>query len=320
MQRALVSIIVGSSLSLAGCSESDSDRGGWDQPANDSGDAGGTDDDGTDESTASTSGEGTQTDVTETEAGETETEDDGGDPLPDCEPGSLDGAAGATDDEQTPGGLLYNVRTPDDYDPTVAHPLILVASPAGADRNGNEQFTRLTSAATGAGYLIAYVGNIQPNDPAGIEELTKIPGLVQDRWCVDPGRVFVTGHSNGGTLSHMLAGWGNSMLEPAPAAIAPSAAGIGPSALSGLTCRAPLPALVMHSSNDTLFPGFGKPAADWWANCNGCDSTFDEPFSNGCLPYANCPDGANVVFCEGSGQHGVWPDLNAFMITFFDAF
>jgi polyhydroxybutyrate depolymerase len=310
---------VGSSLGLVGCSETDTGRGG-NQPVTDAGDDGGADDDGTGESTGSTSGAGTQPDVTETEAGETETEEDSGNALPDCEPGSLDGAAGATDDEQTPGGLLYNVRTPDDYDPTVAHPLILVASPAGADRIRNEQFTRLTPDATAAGYVIAYVGNIQPNDPAGIEELKKIPGLVQDEWCIDPERVFVTGHSNGGTLSHMLAGWGDSMLEPAPTAIAPSAAGVSPGVLPSLTCRAPLPALVMHSSSDTLFPGYGKPAADWWASCNGCDSTFDEPFSNGCLPYSNCPEGANVVFCEGSGVHGAWPNLNAFMIAFFDAF
>jgi len=300
---------------------------GGDDGATDADTGSGTDDGGADGSTASTSSAGTGTDATETETGgsetgdgQTATESDSGDPIPDCEPGSLDGAAGATNDEQTPGGLPYNVRTPDDYDPTVAHPMILVAAPAGADRYQNEQFTGLTPDATGAGYLIAYVGNVSPNDTAGVAEVAKIPGLMADKWCIDLERVFVTGHSNGGTLSHMLAGWEGVMLEPAPRAIAPSAAGMSASALSGLTCRAPLPALVMHSRNDTLFEDLGKPAADWWASCNGCDPTFDEPFNNGCLPYANCPEGANVVYCEGSAAHGVWPDLNSFMIAFFDAF
>lgn len=73
-----------------------------------------------------------------------------------CEPGSRPGGAGVTDDESGPEGIEYNVRTPVNYDPTIAHPLLMVYAPYGKSRNRTEQFTYLTREATAAGFIISY--------------------------------------------------------------------------------------------------------------------------------------------------------------------
>jgi polyhydroxybutyrate depolymerase len=44
-------------------------------------------------------------------------------------------------------------------------------------------------------------------------------------------------------------------------AIAPSAAGVNGKDLAEYSCPEPLPVMVMHSRNDTVFPGYGAEAA-----------------------------------------------------------
>jgi hypothetical protein len=36
--------------------------------------------------------------------------------------------------------------------------------------------------------------------------------------------------------------------------------------------------------------------------------------------YEGCADGVEVQYCEGTGQHGAWPDPNEMMLDFFDRF
>jgi pimeloyl-ACP methyl ester carboxylesterase len=139
-----------------------------------------------------------------------------------CETGVRPGLAGAIDGKVSADGLRYMVRTPSNYDPTFAHPLLMVYAPAGQSRWVSERLTGLTTAATGAGFVVVYVDHRQLNI-AAIEQLGAIPDLVAKEWCIDEKRVYVTGHSDGGTASLALA-----VLDKTrkiPAAIAPSAAG-----------------------------------------------------------------------------------------------
>ena len=48
-----------------------------------------------------------------------------------CVPGKRPGSAGATYGESTPESIHYNVRTPLNYNPGIAHPLLMVYAPAG---------------------------------------------------------------------------------------------------------------------------------------------------------------------------------------------
>lgn len=73
-----------------------------------------------------------------------------------CQPGAKPGKTGASDDEKTDDGIYFSVRTPTNYNDTIAHPLLMVYAPAGRDSNDSEELTYLTKEATGAGFVIAY--------------------------------------------------------------------------------------------------------------------------------------------------------------------
>jgi len=238
--------------------------------------------------------------------------------LVDCAPGEKRGPATGSDDRRTPDGLRYTVRVPDAYDATVAHPLVVVYAPAGGDPELTESFTGLTGPLTRAGYLVAYADHATPSSEAAVRDLGTIPRRVARRWCVDEERVHFTGHSDGGSVASMLALF-DDVSTIRPASIAPSAAGVNGDWLRAQTCPEPRPVMVMHSSRDGLFPGFGEEAADWWAECHGCGRNRGEPDRRGCQAYSRCPDGAEVQYCEYSGSHGTWPAINRAMVSFFDA-
>ena len=231
-----------------------------------------------------------------------------------CAAGSRPGLAGATDGKVSADGIRYMVRTPSNYDTTFAHPLLMVYAPAGQSRWASERLTSLTTAATGAGFVVVYADHRQLNISA-IEQVGMIPDLVAREWCIDEHRVYVTGHSDGGTASLML-----SVLEKTkkvPAAIAPSAAGVTGKDLDAFQCPAPIPVMIMHSKNDSLFPGWGAQTSAWWAGCNRCDVTRTRPVEGGCRAYQGCASGGATLYCEGTGSHRDWPNLNRLMLEFF---
>lgn len=233
----------------------------------------------------------------------------------DCVSGTRDGQGGITDDQRSAKSIAYNVRTPANYDTTVAHPLLMVYAPAGINQFRNERFTGLTREATRAGFIVAYA-NRQRLSIKAIEELGTIPGLIAEKWCVDSERIFLTGHSDGGTVSTALA-----VLEQTqhiPKAIAPSAAGFTAEDLEGFTCPAPLSVMIMHSAKDQHFPEYGQQTANWWASCNGCVKESSTRQRDGCQIYPNCTNNVTTLYCEGTGSHLEWPVLNTELLAFFN--
>lgn len=164
-----------------------------------------------------------------------------------CQAGSRAGAAGSIDGKVSADGIRYMVRTPSNYDATFAHPLLMVYAPAGLSRWGTERFMGLTTAATGAGFVVVYADKD----------------------------------------------------------------------LEGFQCRDPLPVMIMHSKNDKLFPGWGAQTSAWWAKCNGCDAAKTKPVEGGCRAYQGCASGGATLYCEGTGSHRDWPNLNRVMLEFF---
>jgi polyhydroxybutyrate depolymerase len=234
-----------------------------------------------------------------------------------CEPGSRTGKPEGAVDELTDGGTFYNVRMPKTYLPTVGSPLIVVYAPAGADAAMTESFVKLTPSATARGHVIVYTDHITPQSKADFDNAASIPARVSAKWCVDPKRVYLTGHSDGASVASAIA----LMKLFDAAAIAPSAAGVSTKTLANMSCPPPLGVMVMHSSNDQLFPisnGFGADVAAWWAKCLQCNPTPGAPLPDGCVPHTGCAGGVEVRYCEGSTIHGVWPGLNASILDFFD--
>jgi polyhydroxybutyrate depolymerase len=162
--------------------------------------------------------------------------------------------------------------------------------------------------------VIVYADHRPLGIPA-IEQLGTISGSVAKKWCIDEKRVFVTGHSDGGTASLALAVLDKT--KKVPAAIAPSAAGWTGKDLEAYQCPVPIPVMVMHGANDSLFPGWGAQTSAWWAACNGCDVAKTKKMEGGCVAYQKCRSGGATLYCEGAGSHRDWPDLNRVMIEFF---
>jgi polyhydroxybutyrate depolymerase len=124
----------------------------------------------------------------------------------------------------------------------------------------------------------------------------------------------MTGHSDGGTVSTGLA-----LLESTRAdvsGIAVSAAGFTKQDLESMQCRSPIPVMIMHGAKDTLFPGWGRDTAKWWAQCNGCAAPVAGPDQSGCVTYSNCPNAAPVLYCEGPQSHREWPGLETRIVEF----
>lgn len=222
--------------------------------------------------------------------------------------------SGIMDSNKTTSGASYNLRTPSNYRSDVAHPLIVVFAPAGTSANKSERHVHLTKEATEAGYLIAYADNIRLSLSA-IEKLSSIPQDIKEKWCVDPSRIYYTGHSDGGTITNALTFLPTPEFKPT--AIAPSAAGIDGESLKEYECPSPLSVMVFHNTDDSHFEGFGKQAADWWANCNQCNTELNKIDNNGCRSYKDCPTSAKTYYCEGPGSHAKWPNKNNSLIKFF---
>ncbi|RLA21378.1 MAG: poly(3-hydroxybutyrate) depolymerase [Gammaproteobacteria bacterium] len=230
-----------------------------------------------------------------------------------CDSKMLTGKAGITDEVKSSSDTTYNVRTPTNYDATQAHPLLVVFAPAGMSARKNERFTGLTHKATKAGFIIAYTDRIQLSLKA-LEQLGKVPPEIADQWCIDKQRIYYTGHSDGGTVSSALAFMEHS--RGIAAAIAPSAAGMSGKDLAEQSCPPPLSVMVIHNSDDSHFPGYGKEAANWWAACNQCSQTPQPSPLKDCLEYQNCSNGVRTLFCEKPGSHSAWPHLNDDMLNF----
>lgn len=226
--------------------------------------------------------------------------------------GSLTGKTGATYGEKTLEGIKYNVRTPLNYDDNIAHPLLVVYAPAKANRSKSERLTGLTLQATTAGFIVAYADHPDLSTSSTVE-LGTIPELVAKKWCIDEERVYLTGHSDGGTVSMALAFMNGT--RQIPTAIAPSAAGVNYSDLTAHSCPTPISVMVMHSKNDHLFPDYGSETSGWWAACNDC-SPIPKKLDNGCLAYRDCKNDVETWYCEGDKLHAKWPDMNEVMLDF----
>ncbi|MEO1888981.1 MAG: poly(3-hydroxybutyrate) depolymerase [Cycloclasticus sp.] len=231
-----------------------------------------------------------------------------------CPTGANTGTAGISEDIETNEGATYNLRTPSNYNKSVQHPLIIVYAPAGTSASKSERHVHLTKTATEAGFIIAYAKNLRMSVKA-IEKLASIPSDIQKKWCIDSDRIYYTGHSDGGTITNALTFLPS--VTNKPTAIAPSAAGMDAESLKQYACPSPLPVMVFHNADDSHFEGFGKQAADWWANCNQCSEETSAPDQHGCSTYKNCPTTSKTYYCEGLGGHSTWPNKNAVLVDFF---
>lgn len=222
----------------------------------------------------------------------------------------------------------YHVHVPPSYDPTAPTPLVLNFHGYTSNANQQELLSGAHDAADAAGFIVVHpegIGARQSWNAGGVCCGTAAAEQVDDvgfvdamldalaaELCVDPARVYSTGMSNGGFLSHRLA----CELSDRIAAIAPVA---GVIAVTECEPERPVPVLHFHGTLDTVVPYDGHEQNNFpsvaetmsaWAERNGCDAEPTETLAEGmtrCETWSGCDAGAEVVLCTTEGAGHTWP-------------
>ena len=231
--------------------------------------------------------------------------------------GRADAGPGRAAMFRTPAGVGVAVVAPSDYDPRHPYGLLVAYPPAGYDARSTEWSYGLTGPATAAGWVVAYPDHA-PLSRAGIAAQAAVPAAVASRWCIDPERVALVGHSDGGTVAEGAALSRQPTALRATAIVA-SAAGIDGRDLVAEGCpAAPPDMLIVHNPADQRFPGYGAQAAAFWADCLMCPGPPEAPEPGRCTEAPACASGARLRHCAVTERHERLPDLAALALGFLE--
>jgi polyhydroxybutyrate depolymerase len=188
------------------------------------------------------------------------------------------------------------------------------------------------SAAEKAGYFLVFPEGLEASWNAGdccggsaaknvddVGYLVALVGEVARQLCVDKKRVYATGMSNGGFMSHRLACEAANVF----AAVAPVAGMLG---IPPATCKPsrPVPVLHFHGKADAIVPYEGggivgvhpfrsaRASFEAWAKIDGCTGPPTNTFSGTattCETYAQCNGGVEVTLCSSTGATHCWPGV-----------
>lgn len=236
----------------------------------------------------------------------------GGEPAPGC--GNAQAPRGARNLTIQVNGTsrTYWLWVPDGYDPNTAIPLMFAWHGSGGDGDEVRRTYFYLEPAVGDGAIIVYPDGLPVDggssgwdlDAEGIDVkfFDALLASVSEDYCIDRGRVFSTGYSFGGMISHVLGCSRGGQLR----GIAPTAgAFFGRSS----ACPTPVPAWIAHAPNDDIvdFP-LAESARDVWLSTNACGTTTMPTSPNPCVAY-DCAD-AEVHWCVHNEGHE-WPSFAA---------
>jgi polyhydroxybutyrate depolymerase len=132
---------------------------------------------------------------------------------------------------------------------------------------------------------------------------------LEERYCIDTSRVFITGFSMGGMFTNSIACAHNDWFR----GFAP-VEGMGPNSCANADAK---PAIIIHQgTGDTLVTpsSGGEPTRDFWLGQNGCNQTTASAFT-GCTSYSGCAQ--PVVYCVGNWDHTITSTATANIWSFF---
>jgi polyhydroxybutyrate depolymerase len=217
------------------------------------------------------------------------------------------------------------VHLPPGYDPKRPTPVVFNFHGFGSNADEENLLAKMNAKADLETFVTVHAEGTQSSWNAGVccgeamsqgvddvAFVSKMIDEVEDRLCADDKRIFVTGMSNGGFLSHRLA----CELTDRIAAIAPVAGVMG---VAGCTPTRPIAVIEFHGTSDGLVPYDGNPAqnfppvkttVDDWAKRDGCTGQPEETFNKGdskCSTYKTCAQGTEVTLCTVTGGGHTWP-------------
>ena len=177
------------------------------------------------------------------------------------------------------------VHVPSSYDDSVPTALVIVLHGYTGTAEGMESLTGFNEKSDEEGFIVAYPQGLSQRWNVGFGSLkfdTDDVGFIdelidrlEEKYAIDPNKVYVTGFSNGAMMSYLL----GAELSDKIAAIAPVAGSIG--SMSNVLERIPDPSepvsvVVFHGTADTsvLYEGDGflsvAESVAFWVEHDGC--------------------------------------------------
>lgn len=215
----------------------------------------------------------------------------------------------------------YLLRPPDRGGPL---PLVLALHGYTQPPQGLELETKLDDEAAAAGFVVVYPEGISrswnSSDSGGDAHLPNVDDVGFIRQLIDqlvstaqidPKRVFVTGISSGGEMSHRLA----CELSDRVSAVASVSGDLG---IAACNPARPISVLEVHGTADQFVPIEGDPSQNLaptlstmqrWAKINGCASTptVNETGITKTTTWGGCRSGTTVVLVAITGaDHTFW--------------
>jgi polyhydroxybutyrate depolymerase len=217
------------------------------------------------------------------------------------------------------GGMMRTatVHVPPDLDLQVPAPLVLNFHGFGSNSGQQAFFSGMTPFADSEGFILAYPQGFMNSWNGGaccgeavaqdIDDIGFVRALVAElssRACIDAKRIYATGMSNGGFISHRLACEAADLV----AAVAPV------SAVNGMPVCAPsrpVPVLMFNGTEDTLvsYDLVAPTFSDWGQrdNCVGGPSAGPTIGAASSETFAECDGGVTVTQWTLEGMGHCWP-------------
>ena len=157
---------------------------------------------------------------------------------------------------------------------------------------------------------------------------TYIQNLMTDlesRYCIDTGKVFLTGFSMGGGFTMDTAcqhpDWFRAFATVEGYGPGGVSAATSPTCTNATTKAAML--IIQGSTDTTVTPAMGQASLAFWTAKNGCSSTTTTPTGTGftsCTAYETCTSNLPVYYCTGTWTHTITTTAAADVWAFFSSF
>lgn len=194
-------------------------------------------------------------------------------------------------------------------------PLVLNFHGYTSSPSSQRDYTEMNALADEEGFVVAYpeglsrsfnAGSCCGNSAGSVDDVSfarDIVAHIGQRTCLDLGRVYSTGISNGGMMSFRLACEASDLV----AAVAPV---VGSTRLS--SCEPPrgVPIISFNGTDDSLVNyAQANPNNEQWAERNGCSAgpATESYGSSSCKVWTECDDGVEVQVCTLQGMGHCWP-------------
>ena len=193
----------------------------------------------------------------------------------------------------------YQVRMPDNYDPTRAYPLLF--SLHGLNETGDTPMRQFENVINDEGIEVFPDGEgEQWNYTTDMEFVDALLTELQGEYCVDPARVFAAGFSAGGGGVHAIGCFLGDRFR-----------GIAALAGTGMFTECEGRVAVMQIQGTSDFVAREEAAAairEHWIAVNQCEaSDITQPSAyDRCDAFVDCMEDYPTLYCEHSGGHE-WP-------------